>query len=843
MSAFHRFIQPAYDLAPSIPTGPGTVSFNGVPYSFINVVSGGVGASGSAFADAVKSTGPNTGSFFVSFGEDATSSNANRGMRALAENTDYLDDVVNKALAMPVRTTLTTAGGTVFSIALPTGTFVGNTGAYPLDMLFSITDENDNELITSAGVKIVVVSISGASVGGGFSSGTVTCTVSPGISAGVQYRMTYAVRSSLATLPVDAFSFLRVRGAEEVPAAVEQVFRTIQSPSAVNLAWNATPQSTIWDLAASGLNGRYRRSTSTPGVVNFNTAGDGAVISRDGQAVTSRAISLFGNHTQPDPFMALWLADDQTQGSARDGANSGLGSWGFVSKTNRPFLQGEITTNANNRGLSLGSFGEFVERQQVTISGSPGVGTGYATKIPKNTAATIGFGGAANVFLVTLPAGAFFFATTPAGDETAIQVGRDVLIVTIGGVSVATLITDISATGGLTAFVITLDGGTVPTLTPAVSGTVACTVTWYSARFTVGFNNVDVKAELDALSGLTGIGFLRPANGGFFFSDLPTGLTTDVTDSSGSWRQRRNPQPTMTVVRALPEASAKESVIAWGENSLGTGNQAPTRGTLYSDGSVGAVGFVTENNTSGLHVPSARNTGFGFVGKYLEIGDAGSVPGLVRATRYGLKHAQGSVRVIQTISSDNQAFTADFGGTSADPSVTNSVGASIPQCLTVICNGTAANNFTANPTILLPLSYAFNIGEEITVVLVARNCRAKPVFWGDTSDTNYPTNRSTTLSSITYTVTVLGLGHVANSSAASPVTMKTRLSALLGTSSTSTKAAVRIYKFTLAYVGSNGAGTQQVTWVCTYAEEGDSLFGTDYTALPTATGIATAPHV
>lgn len=845
MAAFHRFIQPAYDLAPSIPTGPGTVSFNGVPYSFINVVSGGVGASGSAFADASKIGGPNAGSFFVSFGEDATSSNANRGLRALAENTDYLDDVVNRALAIPVRTTLTTASGTVFSIALPVGTFVGNTGAYPLDMLFSITDENDNELITSAGVKIAVVSISGASIGGGFSSGTVTCTVNPGIPSGTQYRMTYAERKSLATLPVDAFSFIRVRGAEEVPAMVEQVFRNIQSPSGVNLAWNATPQSTIWDLAASGLNERYRRSTATSGSPTFNGAGAGAVITRDGQAVTSGARSLFGDHTQPDPFMALWLADDQTQGGARSGANSGLGSWGFVAKTNRPFLQGEISTNANNRGVSLGSFGEYVERQQVIIAGSPGAGTGYATKIPKNQAATIGPFGSTDVFQITLGAGAFFYNTSANGQESAIQIGRDVLVVTIGSTSVAMVILDINLAGsGNLGVVTTLDGGTVPALASAAAGTVACTVTWYSCRFSIGYNAVDVKDQLDALSGHSAAGTL-PLNGGAYLADIPTGLTSDVTDVSGAWKQRRNQQPTLTLSRGLPiETVPKETVLAWGEHlpTQGAGGSF-TRGQAYTDGSIEIGGFSTADTTTGLETPAARNFGFGLIHKYLEVGAGGNAPGLVRSTRYGLKHGNGSVRSITTISSDNQSFVVDFGSGSGDPSITSSGGTAIPQCITVICNGTAANNFTANPEIRLPFSYALNIGEEITVILVARNCRAKPVFWGDTSDTNYPTNRSASTGGVTYTVTLLGLGHTANSSAAAPVTMKTRISATLGTSNTSTKAAVRVYKFMLAYVGSSGAGTQQVTWVCTYAEEGDSLSGTDYTVLPTATGIATIPHV
>jgi hypothetical protein len=88
--AFHRLTVPTY--------------FGGLPggYDYINNAL--VGSS--APADGQKAGGPNDGTYFIAFGEDATSSNSNRPNQALAENADFLDNVVRRNLAIPAIKTI-----------------------------------------------------------------------------------------------------------------------------------------------------------------------------------------------------------------------------------------------------------------------------------------------------------------------------------------------------------------------------------------------------------------------------------------------------------------------------------------------------------------------------------------------------------------------------------------------------------------------------------------------------------------------------------------------------------------------------------------------------------------
>lgn len=203
--AFHRYTQPSYPGNPTLAAPPGAVSFNGTTYDFLNVVSGGVGAGGSAMVDGYKTSGPNTGTYLHAFAEDATSLNFNRGLVALAENCDFIDDILNDALAMPTKTNLDTAVGAVSTITLPAATFVGDAISYPLAQLFVVVDDDDRAIL-NGGVRVEVASITGASIGDGFSSGSITLNLGVAIPNGTQYRVYYNTRSKLAGLPVDAYS-------------------------------------------------------------------------------------------------------------------------------------------------------------------------------------------------------------------------------------------------------------------------------------------------------------------------------------------------------------------------------------------------------------------------------------------------------------------------------------------------------------------------------------------------------------------------------------------------------------------------------------------------------------
>lgn len=186
--AFHRLTVPVY--------------FGGLPggYDYINNALVGTPAP----ANGVLVAGPNTGSYFLGFGSDATSADINRPAKALAENTDYLDDLLRRGLASPLVTSDVVAGAPVPSILLTgPGIFVGEGGTpntvAGIRTFVQVTDENDNEIFDASGAECQVTAIGPEVPGAGFSAGNITLTISPSIPTGKTYRVYYFVRSSLAT--------------------------------------------------------------------------------------------------------------------------------------------------------------------------------------------------------------------------------------------------------------------------------------------------------------------------------------------------------------------------------------------------------------------------------------------------------------------------------------------------------------------------------------------------------------------------------------------------------------------------------------------------------------------
>lgn len=211
-------------------------------YDFINNPAANGDPGVPANVDGKKASGPNQGTYYVAFGEDATSSDANRGFQALAQNTDWLDNALRKPIAMPTRTTDTTAVGAVSAIILPdaSGVYLGTTGsdAIPetLLSLFSVLDSNDDEIIDpTTGTRCDVTAITGGTVGTGFSAGTITLTITPAIPAGTTYRVYYANKNNLLNMPVDALTVIKIRGAQELPAGFEDFQKQISRLTGTNV--------------------------------------------------------------------------------------------------------------------------------------------------------------------------------------------------------------------------------------------------------------------------------------------------------------------------------------------------------------------------------------------------------------------------------------------------------------------------------------------------------------------------------------------------------------------------------------------------------------------------------
>jgi hypothetical protein len=107
---FHRLTDPAY--------------FGGLPgtHDFINNFGGTPSP-----ADGAKVGGTYAGTYFIAFGEAATTSNSNRANKALAENTDFLDDIVHRDLAVPTIKSVVLSSPTD-EFVLPGDIFVGLPG-------------------------------------------------------------------------------------------------------------------------------------------------------------------------------------------------------------------------------------------------------------------------------------------------------------------------------------------------------------------------------------------------------------------------------------------------------------------------------------------------------------------------------------------------------------------------------------------------------------------------------------------------------------------------------------------------------------------------------------------
>lgn len=570
MTTFHRFVDPTYTNAPVLPTGPATVPFDGVNYNRLNVISGGTGGSGSAYADADKTSGPNVGTYFVAFGEDATSTNVNRGFRALAENTDYLDDVLHKDIALPTSTAVVTPGAPVPSIPLGDGTYVGHSPTYPLDMLFELVDENDAELFNpTTGAQIKVASITGATIGDGFcGAGGITLVLSESIPTGQKYRVYYSTRTNLAALPPDAFSYIKIRGAMEVDSDVEANFHRILAPSTVSHAWNSSPTSSLYELAQAGLDERYRRATTTrtvgwvpypfTGSVNqsLDYPGAGGAIDRDGLAPSS--FDMGG--IKMDPISALWRAVNATKTGGQSTAPVGFlyeGAW------NTPDMTG--TTNKP----SLASFMAVTPFDCSTYASTP------YTQIPSGATGT--FHAAVGLTPAYVVLDAPNYATD--GAKTSIVVDYDMLeMLWSDGVTVSVMrIKEISHAEPTK---IKLDRVAGAAYVPSDGDTV--TVRWLRLNFAV--------SEGDTASDSVGLAHIVP----------PQLSATEATPYSGSFGSYAGP-----FMRAIAGGNASSTTLwpnfVWGYQSLtGQTSTFTQTGALLSDGSVYGKKVVLQDVAGGL---------------------------------------------------------------------------------------------------------------------------------------------------------------------------------------------------------------------------------------------------
>jgi len=230
-------------------------------------------ASGQIAHNSSYDTGVTPGSVggkFIGFGEEGTSAIANRANWALSTNINYCWEKLSADLAMPelASWTVGAGAGALYTFLLTPDVWcgdVGYTGQEGLDRLFTLLDEDYNQLIDPTdSTKVVVRTVRDALdvdiLGDGFQPTPVIKfkTVNPITGAdasnpyvipdGTVVKIFHARKGSLETLTTDAFSKIPIRVAEEAPAGV--VFQDGSRPMTGNLNFDGNRATNITEIDA-----------------------------------------------------------------------------------------------------------------------------------------------------------------------------------------------------------------------------------------------------------------------------------------------------------------------------------------------------------------------------------------------------------------------------------------------------------------------------------------------------------------------------------------------------------------------------------------------------------------
>ena len=479
MSKFHRFVDPTYNTLGG--AFPGTIS--GVVYDRLNVTSGGVGGGdGSANADPKLPSGPNIGSYMTGFGENGKSSAVNRGIRALGENCDAIDDVLGGSIPRLTRVSFT-LGAPSSSVAVTGDVFVGDFG-------LANTQANRNRLVHVESADGTPAVITGS---------TPLCTlIHDGSNANVLGQsadgfyedVTFNFASAL-----PAGSYVLLIGRRSSYRDLRENFLTDMISETV-LRGNQSVEN--WSAFTHGLNERYRRAT---GRINaaLNTPGSGAVITRDGTAPTSTEGALpptVGYGQYKDAYQALWNAPldaarvDATAWSALGALG---GSSGYVFEM-LPYNQtGTYLKGTRQHAGLLGVVPRDIRVSSYTPPGGYLPQT-YLTRIGTNVSADLNPRSlnTANERATVRLGGSDYFHL--AG-KTAIKVDLDLLLVTVAGKTEAYVIGYIDTTYTNEARLYTLAG----TLAEFPATATAATVEWVQ----VSVKSARAGFEVFSVSGLT----------------------------------------------------------------------------------------------------------------------------------------------------------------------------------------------------------------------------------------------------------------------------------------------------------------------------------------------------
>ncbi len=454
MALFHRFVDPTYftfpgESFPAAPGGTGTIGLH--TYDRVNVESGGIGGGTSANADAQVAAGLNTFTYFIQFGQDATSLATNRGFRAVFESLDTVDDILRTSL--PRRASQAAASPASISVVVTGEVFVSDDAGTPANELFYIVETATGRPIYNGLTRVVIADVDNGAPGTIIGTGWFTNPrVLFNTTVNVAYTLYYGTRTTYG------------RVAEE-----ENSLWWVHNVAASRTAIAGEGQ------GLHGLDERYRRATDiTDAAAVADTPGSGASIVRDGQAIAmSFPVGDMDVVTYPDPWLAghrvAYTSYAETVASSNHGGDLGFLALSGARATGN-------TAELSAHGPMRGVVGTYIPR---SIDSDTIDGTTF-TRIPAAAAATLNVAGVdSSRLLLTAPN---YFKS---GTETAFYDNIDVLLVDFGGGVVQAYLGELDsglADGEIRLKLLT---GELATF----SSDTAVTVTWYSGFFLAGGTN------------------------------------------------------------------------------------------------------------------------------------------------------------------------------------------------------------------------------------------------------------------------------------------------------------------------------------------------------------------
>lgn len=426
MADFYRWKQPTWDTALTVPNGGGYIDQpNGARYHFLNVRSEGVGGT-SALYDGIKSGGPNDGTFFPAFGEDARTAAVSRTLKVLGENTDLLDDWMNADKIVPYLYPVSIGGAPRDNLDVPAETYLGPSGgalnSTNLPKYIRLLKTNGDEVVDLASNEVVTAQTITAGLTSPtppYTTGDETVTFSHNIPVG-SYLLFFYIRSSLARMirssehPYDIIGLARTSG------VVQTVFQGLRGDGQ---SWLLGWPSTIESLVRRGLDGVYRNATTRPtlptdlrdytyGDDDADTQGVGGAYVRNGPSMMAySALDISGDSPYCDPLGALFTAwvHDTNGGDGITARDFMAGSRGFVFLGQR--IRGVHGTHTTDYAPSLGGFTSFVVHRDERTSA-----TNVSTVLDVPVGVTVQYTAAED--RVTLTTGGNYFRKTMGSGTT-----------------------------------------------------------------------------------------------------------------------------------------------------------------------------------------------------------------------------------------------------------------------------------------------------------------------------------------------------------------------------------------------------------------------------------------